>query len=66
MTDKVNKKKEKCRIQLNIEYSKLIAGIISKFKELGITIDNPDSVMNPLRLSLEALEKDYIKNLKSL
>jgi hypothetical protein len=54
---------KEARMQLNLEYKKLIIGVMSKFRELGVTINNPDTVMNPLRLSLMALEKNYYKEL---
>jgi hypothetical protein len=54
---------KEARMQLNLEYKKLIIGVMSKFRERGVTINNPDTVMNPLRLSLMALEKNYYKEL---
>lgn len=54
------------RNQLNLTYKELIICVMNKFKELGITLKEPDTAMNPLRLSLMALEKDYLKQLKSL
>lgn len=43
------------------DYEQSLIGVISKFKELGITRDLPESVFNPLNLALNSLRIEYYR-----